>query len=572
MAGLSLFTLFFILLSNSCELQAKAATRDLLSSFEQQPEPDKIKVYHLNTPAKSVWQLTPGWQSSKDPVGNIILNFDDSINYGLKIDQSAHLKQINLARPDFLDAELSFDVKSDILSPGTFLQVEYSVDKVRWVVLKRIFYLTSKFHQEKIPLDMACGFSDVALRLSVQNPDSSVVLPKVQIGDFSITAFSVDNTAPLIIHTPKPAFAASAGENEIIARISDLSGLKSVVLTYRVSGGKTEEINAHTVKGDQYKFSIPEQEIGSLVEYFITATDNSVNANTTKVSELRYISGYQPPVWFDSPEMKLKNLLCDAAASSGIKKLAIPYKISRLNQKRTPDYLLLRSFPSGDPRETGVSLKFLKTIQQDKRSYPGEAVSAQSLLEMNNGSFSDPYGYQLIDLKNQKISLEKQNDSLIFLELTAIRGKTGLIYQTGSKRVTESCFVSENSDFGEWQDAGFTDSSGKAVYPSFPADLIFSRQSESRDYSELIQSLNLNNFSNLVNNITTIRFELRKKSRVSLSVYDLLGRETANLINGQLKEGVHSVGLDASNYSSGIYYYVLKVDDKLIKKKMVVAK
>jgi len=572
MAGLSVFTLFFTLFSLLNGVQAKAVPLDILSSFEQQPGPDKIRVYSFERPGKSEWQLTPGWQLFKPESGKTVLNFDDNINYGLKIEQSALLKNINLARPDFLDAELLFNVKADLLSPGTFLQLEYSVNKHSWVPLKRIFYLATKEHQEKIPLDMACGYPDVTLRLTLQNSDSSQVLPKIEIGEFLITAFSVDNTAPLIIHTPKPAFAASSGENEISARISDLSGIKSATLSYRVNGGKTEEITPLTVKGDLYRFSIPEQESGSLLEYYITATDNSANANSTKLSDLRYLAGYQPPGWFDSPEMKLNNLLCDASASSGVKKLAIPYKLTKQNLKKTPDYLLLRSFAAGDPQETEIILKFLKAVQQDGRSIPSEALSEQVVLDMSDGNVSDPYGYQLIDLKNLKISPDKQNDSLIFLELTALKGKTGLVYLSGKKKVIESCFVSENADFSIWQDAGFTDSSGTEVYPHFPADLIFAKPPESKDYTELVQSLNLNNFSNMVNNITTIRFELRKRSLVSLSVYDILGRETANLINGQLKEGVHSVGLDAANYSSGIYYYVLKVDDKLIRKKMVVAK
>ena len=50
-------------------------------------------------------------------------------------------------------------------------------------------------------------------------------------------------------------------------------------------------------------------------------------------------------------------------------------------------------------------------------------------------------------------------------------------------------------------------------------------------------------------------------SNVKLIVYDLLGREVATLVNEELKPGTYEADWDGSNYSSGVYFYKIIVDD-----------
>ncbi|MBS4028933.1 MAG: T9SS type A sorting domain-containing protein, partial [Ignavibacteriales bacterium] len=66
----------------------------------------------------------------------------------------------------------------------------------------------------------------------------------------------------------------------------------------------------------------------------------------------------------------------------------------------------------------------------------------------------------------------------------------------------------------------------------------------------------LQNYPNPFNPITTIRFELPEESEVSLTIYDMLGREVASiLINEELEEGSHDIEFDAANIASGVYFY-----------------
>jgi hypothetical protein len=56
-------------------------------------------------------------------------------------------------------------------------------------------------------------------------------------------------------------------------------------------------------------------------------------------------------------------------------------------------------------------------------------------------------------------------------------------------------------------------------------------------------------------------------------VYDLLGRETAVLVNDERKAaGKYEVTFNSTNVSSGIYFYRLQTDNFVKTNKMVVIK
>ncbi|MBI1806029.1 MAG: T9SS type A sorting domain-containing protein [Ignavibacteria bacterium] len=82
------------------------------------------------------------------------------------------------------------------------------------------------------------------------------------------------------------------------------------------------------------------------------------------------------------------------------------------------------------------------------------------------------------------------------------------------------------------------------------------------------------NYPNPFNPTTTIEFDLSEQSIVSLKVYDILGREVATVLdNEQMDEGNQEVTFDASNLSSGMYFYRLNVNNgqfQQIKKMMLI--
>ncbi|MEO8210731.1 MAG: T9SS type A sorting domain-containing protein [bacterium] len=72
---------------------------------------------------------------------------------------------------------------------------------------------------------------------------------------------------------------------------------------------------------------------------------------------------------------------------------------------------------------------------------------------------------------------------------------------------------------------------------------------------ELIQ-----NYPNPFNPSTTISFDLPVEGFVSLKVFNSAGKEVATLLNESRTSGYYSVNFNASNLSSGIYYYRLEAN------------
>ncbi|MCH7974832.1 MAG: T9SS type A sorting domain-containing protein, partial [Bacteroidetes bacterium] len=80
------------------------------------------------------------------------------------------------------------------------------------------------------------------------------------------------------------------------------------------------------------------------------------------------------------------------------------------------------------------------------------------------------------------------------------------------------------------------------------------------------------NYPNPFNPSTTISFQLPALSFVSLKIYDVLGREVKTLINKEMKAGSYKVDFNASQLSSGIYFYRLTASSFVQTKKMILMK
>jgi hypothetical protein len=77
------------------------------------------------------------------------------------------------------------------------------------------------------------------------------------------------------------------------------------------------------------------------------------------------------------------------------------------------------------------------------------------------------------------------------------------------------------------------------------------------------------NYPNPFNPETKIEFSLPKSSIVNLTIFDLLGREVAVLVNEEKQAGIYSVTWKATNVSSGLYFYKLQAGEFQTTKKMI---
>jgi len=85
------------------------------------------------------------------------------------------------------------------------------------------------------------------------------------------------------------------------------------------------------------------------------------------------------------------------------------------------------------------------------------------------------------------------------------------------------------------------------------------------------------NFPNPFNPITTLRYDLPENSLVSITIYDIMGREVKSLINQTQDAGFKSIIWNATNdygkpVSAGVYLYQIQADEFVQTKKMVLLK
>ncbi len=77
------------------------------------------------------------------------------------------------------------------------------------------------------------------------------------------------------------------------------------------------------------------------------------------------------------------------------------------------------------------------------------------------------------------------------------------------------------------------------------------------------------NYPNPFNPSTEISFSLAKSSFVIMEIYNSLGQKVAALINNKMNSGSYKVKFNASNLSSGIYYYKIQAGEFQSVKKML---
>lgn len=80
------------------------------------------------------------------------------------------------------------------------------------------------------------------------------------------------------------------------------------------------------------------------------------------------------------------------------------------------------------------------------------------------------------------------------------------------------------------------------------------------------------NYPNPFNPSTSISYQLSAVSNVNLKVYDIIGREVANLVNKEQPIGNYKVNFDASNLTSGVYFYRIIAGGFVQTKKMLLLK
>ncbi len=80
------------------------------------------------------------------------------------------------------------------------------------------------------------------------------------------------------------------------------------------------------------------------------------------------------------------------------------------------------------------------------------------------------------------------------------------------------------------------------------------------------------NYPNPFNPTTTVRFSLPARERVTLEVFNTLGKRIQTVVDREMDPGIHSLTIDAEGWTTGRYFYRLRTSKGIITRSMLVLK
>jgi hypothetical protein len=94
-----------------------------------------------------------------------------------------------------------------------------------------------------------------------------------------------------------------------------------------------------------------------------------------------------------------------------------------------------------------------------------------------------------------------------------------------------------------------------------------------KDHGEIINDYKLYPaYPNPFNPGTKFSFLLKKRSFITLKIFDLLGKEISTIVNSSMEEGFHEIEFKAENLTSGVYVYLFKANNQISTGKLVLLK
>lgn len=90
-----------------------------------------------------------------------------------------------------------------------------------------------------------------------------------------------------------------------------------------------------------------------------------------------------------------------------------------------------------------------------------------------------------------------------------------------------------------------------------------------RKLNEIAVKYSIDNYPNPFNPETIIRYSLPEATQLEIKVYDMIGREVAELVNRFQMDGSYELRFDGSNLPSGVYIYTIRTSKYFESKKMI---
>ncbi len=351
-------------------------------------------------------------------------------------------------------------------------------------------------------------------------------------------------------------------------------------LYYKVNNGTYNMVQYNYSNLDTFKFTIPAQTtLGTVVNYYFAAQDSAGNYVCTYPAGGRGLTppGSQAPSTTFTYTIESINYVCVGTGSTSTSyPFYTLYEDSRTQMLFTasevvaaggvPGFMNKLGFnilTVGSPAMSGFSIKMQTTTASTISTWTNtgwtEVYTNSSYLPEGTGvqyiNFTTPYYWN----GTSNLLVEVCFDNAAWSSNTTVAGTT----QTGTvvhNHVDGStgCSLTSTSTASTRPNVCFGINTATAVNP------VTSGLPKSYSLSQ--------NYPNPFNPVTKINFAVPKKSFVTIKVYDMLGKETATLVNDTKDAGYYSVDFSGTNLSTGVYYYRIESEGFVDVKKMILIK
>ncbi|MBI5401797.1 MAG: M20/M25/M40 family metallo-hydrolase [Ignavibacteriae bacterium] len=374
-------------------------------------------------------------------------------------------------------------------------------------------------------------------------------------GDYKIT----------INHTPLSTGPSTAPRiATAVIKSSYRLGMGSNVprLYYKVNNGSFNYLTPSYTNLDTVKFTIPGQVIGTTVKYYIAAQDSAGSLVATLPSGG---SGVNPP-GTTAPTTTFEYQVANVNIiniGNGTSSSNYPFTTYWMDG-RTQMLYLASEINADNPNATGYISKLgFNVVSNSSQAMSGFTVkmqitSATSLTGWVTSGWTTCYsgtytvpgtGIQYIDMQTP---LQYAGTGNLLVEVC---------YDNSSYTSYSPVYATSNAGktWGYYTDnsSGCTMTSGAAqtLRPNISLYLTTSTGTSNQTVGLPTKFDMKQNYPNPFNPVTKINYEIPKASFVTLKVFDILGREVASLVNGNMEAGYYAYDFDASTLSSGAYIY-----------------
>jgi len=371
-----------------------------------------------------------------------------------------------------------------------------------------------------------------------------------------VNYYTVDDDPPTIACLPRVLGFSVEESYEIIAEITDISGVLSASVFYSSDSLNYSEIVMTNVSGDTWSAEIPSHPIGSTVYYYVSATDNSPNQNTGMIPE-------------EGPDNPFTLLIVDGHEISYDD--GTPESFWIVGSAWDNNKFGLRVTPEEYPvRITGIRVMvdevtpFNITINEDNSGMPGELITGPYEIYRN----AEDWAILFIP-EGQQPQIYAGDIWIVFHWQINSPGSPGV----GIDNFSPDCRSKRYTDTSGWIAVDNADFMMRAFGVNTTSILSDDPDAKKTPSDFML----LGNYPNPFNPSTEIRFLTSVPGYAVLEIFDLAGRKVRTIFDGNIKAGENIVSWDGFNdwgnpVSSGIYFYRLRSETGSQIRKMTLIK